>query len=129
MHCAPRPHFNNPVFCQVRAGREAAAAAAAVETAAAHPDSQTPSVKWKPGQDVEDTPSQGRLGSRTRSAVVGVKGRKKDGADERDGEKSNDDEEEDEEKEEVEIVTTFDDRGRPVRAAAAPLMREDLRTG
>lgn len=128
---------------QIKAGREANAAAAAVaekQVSATVP----PSVRWKPGQDSDndsDNDSDKGTGDDTTGRVLlgkrrGEKGAGRDGARRREssrgGVKDQKEQElgdDDEEADEVEVVTMYDDRGRPVKATTAPLMREDLKSG
>lgn len=94
---------------QARIGREANTAAAAAAAAAASP------ARWKPGQD--HTGPGGTVGGTVDGVPSGL--RRQGG----DADKKEDAEEE------LEVVTAFDENGRPVRTGGAALMREDMRTG
>ncbi|CAN0300274.1 unnamed protein product, partial [Hapterophycus canaliculatus] len=98
---------------EARVGREANAAAAAAAASAAPP------ARWKPGQD--DVSPGGTVGGTVTSSLPrqggnGVGGGRKEGGGAED-------------EEELEVVTAFDENGRPVRTGGAALMREDMRTG
>ncbi|CAN0448813.1 unnamed protein product, partial [Ectocarpus sp. 12 AP-2014] len=98
---------------EARAGREANAAAAVAAAAAA---------PWKPGQENDDDNAApgGTVGGAPRKTVPkgGNKKKKEDG---REGDEEGE--------EELEVVTPFDENGRPIRTSGAALMREDLRAG
>lgn len=101
---------------QARLGREAIAAASAGSAVSPQASVSTASpARWKPGLDPKKTEESGgqrggeeRHGDGEAEKRVGIEG---DGEDE------------------VEIVTGFDENGRPLRAGKAELMREDLKSG
>lgn len=101
---------------QARLGREAIAAAAAGSAVSPEASVRTASpARWKPELDPKEAEeSDGRRGGEGRHG--------KGEAEKRVGKEEGGDDE-------VEIVTGFDENGRPLRVGKAELMREDLKSG